>query len=276
MKTISSIPFAIFWFVILLYGTPSSIAQERTNISTRYENADPATRKQLGRMVWDKDSVYVEYCKEPHYINTRRWHMVACVENGAYTRHYWADDSCLYIYDSFHRLEWVDFFRQPFEMLPDSILLNGKNLITRFSIAKLDTLISFERVEGQCLLINDEFYISAYHGVMKEKEYQEYLVSEKKHQDYEDRKKNFPMNCIWFSLVVWTILTWRYRRQKRSWAFSIMTPSVYIPSLAIIYVCMYEFLYDPGAELGLVIFFPFFIFGIISIFTIRSSIKKYK
>lgn len=123
-------------------------------------------------------------------------------------------------------------------------------------------------------MINDEFYISANHGVMTEKEYQEYLVSEKKHQDYDDRKKNFPMNCIWFSLVVWTILTCRYRRQKRSWAFSIMTPSVYIPSLAIIYVCMYEFLYDPGAELGLVIFFPIFIFGIISIFTIRSSIKN--
>lgn len=262
MKRLSLIHYLLPCFVVLLVcSTLSVAANEKTNISLCPQNADPATRQEQDRMVWDKDSVYVKRCRESHTINTSRWHRVAKFKSAYtdYDKQYWTDDSCLYYFDPYFDgyLKWIDFLREPFEILPNSIIRNGNNLISNSSIVlQIDTLISYKRVGGDALLVNDEYVIST-SGDFSPMEYEAWKKYNSALEAYRARRSTFSLKCLLFFLVLWVILIWRNRWKRFSWKYSILVPLCYLPALFGIYLCLYELYYDPsGAELGVLFCYP--------------------
>lgn len=277
MKTISVQPHFALWLVLLLTSIAvCSSAKERSNISELRDNANQATLQELDGMMWDKDSVYVKYFDAPHLINTSKWHRVAKFKTdfNELDYQYWTDDSCLYLFS--WKLRWVDFLRKPFKILPDSIIMNGNHLITNSVVLELDTLNSYERVDGGFLLINGEYYIQAMGRLMNKRQYEEYLKSYYNRQNFEKRKKNFPQNCELFTLILFVILIIRNRKQGFNWAFSTLTPLCYLPALIGIFFCLFELFYDPGAELGLLLCFPAMAFFSIILFVTWYLIHRKK
>lgn len=270
----------ILWAVLLLPCSASIWAKERPNVCYNLEKADRASCKELDGMFWDANYVYVKngYSSDQYHINLKKWHRLAKFKGSSFDKHgvqYWTDDSCLYVFSSDDYLRWVDFYREPFEILPNSLVLNGKHLISDSKIIlKLDTLISCEPIEGEFLLINGEHYISSDGRRIAQEAYPSYLQTYYSKKEWSAKKKSFPLKCTFVTLVLFAILVVRNRRKNLPWDFSVLAPLCYLPVCVVFCYLLYEILYDPQIELGALIILP--IMGVcpILLLVIRKFIHK--